>query len=103
MMAQLVSRAVARARVGEDADLAQRVRERGEALASVLAGLLKLSRVHAADSLFRLAIPVGPDHVADNDLFPGTTGQHEHGSPSWMVPNSSVRLCTTTPFQKTVK
>ena len=47
---QSVSRAVARARVGEDADLAQRVRERGEALASVLAGLLKLSRVHAADN-----------------------------------------------------
>jgi hypothetical protein len=42
-----LGRALGRARVGESADLSQRVRELGEGLARVLAGLLKLSRVHA--------------------------------------------------------
>jgi hypothetical protein len=45
-----LSRAIGRARAGEDRELAQRVRERGEQLAHMLAGLLKMSRVHAADN-----------------------------------------------------
>ncbi|GEJ59154.1 HD-GYP domain-containing protein [Anaeromyxobacter diazotrophicus] len=45
-----LSRAIGRARAGEDRELAQKVREGGEALASVLCGLLKMSRVHAADN-----------------------------------------------------
>lgn len=45
-----LARAVGRARAGEDGDLAQKVREHGEALAHVLGGLLKMSRVHAADN-----------------------------------------------------
>lgn len=45
-----LSRAMGRARAGEDRELAQKVREGGEALVSVLCGLLKMSRVHAADN-----------------------------------------------------
>jgi hypothetical protein len=45
-----LSRAIGRARAGEDRELAQRVRERGEQLVHMMAGLLKMSRVHAADN-----------------------------------------------------
>jgi HD-GYP domain-containing protein (c-di-GMP phosphodiesterase class II) len=45
-----LGRAVARARAGEDRELAQRVRELGEQAAHMLAGLIKMSRVHAADN-----------------------------------------------------
>ncbi len=45
-----LARALGRARAGEDRELAQRVRENGEALAQMLAGLLKMTRVHAADN-----------------------------------------------------
>ncbi|HEX9289319.1 MAG TPA: hypothetical protein VF904_07350 [Anaeromyxobacteraceae bacterium] len=45
-----LGRAIARARAGEDRELAQKVRDGGEALANVLGGLLKMSRVHAADN-----------------------------------------------------
>ncbi|HTN51623.1 MAG TPA: HD domain-containing protein [Anaeromyxobacter sp.] len=45
-----LGRALGRARVGEDRDLAQRVRESGEGIAHLLAGLLKLCRVHAPDN-----------------------------------------------------
>ncbi|HUL59221.1 MAG TPA: HD domain-containing protein [Anaeromyxobacteraceae bacterium] len=45
-----LGRALARARAGEDRELAAAVRERGEQLAHLLAGLLKMSRVHAADN-----------------------------------------------------
>lgn len=39
-----------RARAGVDGDLAQAVREKGEQLAHLLNGLLKMTRVHAADN-----------------------------------------------------
>jgi hypothetical protein len=42
--------ALGKARAGEDRELGQRVRENGEALAQMLAGLLKMTRVHAADN-----------------------------------------------------
>lgn len=45
-----LARAVARARAGEDYELAQKVRESGETIAKLLAGLLKLNRVHVADN-----------------------------------------------------
>ena len=45
-----LSRAITRARAGEDRELAQRVRELGEQAAHMLAGLIKMSRVHAADN-----------------------------------------------------
>jgi hypothetical protein len=45
-----LGRALGRARAGEDRELAQRVRELGEQLAHMLAGLLKLTRVHAPDN-----------------------------------------------------
>jgi HD-GYP domain-containing protein (c-di-GMP phosphodiesterase class II) len=45
-----LARALGRARVGEDRDLAQRVREAGEQLVHLLSGLLKLTRVHAAEN-----------------------------------------------------
>jgi len=45
-----LGRAIGRARAGEDRELSQKVREGGEALANVLCGLLKMSRVHAADN-----------------------------------------------------
>ena len=47
---QSLGRAIGRARAGEDRELAQKVREKGESLAHLLAGLLKMSRVHAADN-----------------------------------------------------
>jgi hypothetical protein len=43
-----LSRALGRARAGEDRELSQKVREGGEALVQLLAGLFKMSRVHAA-------------------------------------------------------
>jgi len=45
-----LGRSVRKARAGEDRELAQRVREGGETLAHMLGGLLKMSRVHAADN-----------------------------------------------------
>jgi len=45
-----LARAIGRARAGEDRELSQRVREGGETLAQLLGGLLKMSRVHAADN-----------------------------------------------------
>jgi hypothetical protein len=45
-----LARALGRARAGEDRELAQRVRENGEALGQMLSGLLKMSRVHAPDN-----------------------------------------------------
>ena len=45
-----LARAISRARAGEDRELAQRVRELGEQAAHMLAGLLKMSRVHASDN-----------------------------------------------------
>jgi hypothetical protein len=72
-----LSRALGRARAGEDRELAQKVREGGESLAQLLAGLLKMSRVHAADnrafdapvegfqrSLALLVELLGPVHLA---------------------------------------
>ncbi len=44
----VLGHALSRARAGEDRELAAKVRERGEQLAHLLAGLLKMSRVHAA-------------------------------------------------------
>ena len=43
-------RALGRARAGEDRELAQKVREGGEQLTQLLAGLLKLTRVHSPDN-----------------------------------------------------
>ncbi len=45
-----LSRALGRARAGEDRELSGKVRERGEQLGQMLAGLLKMTRVHAADN-----------------------------------------------------
>jgi len=45
-----LARALGRARAGEDHDLTQRVRESGEQVAHMLAGLLKLTRVHSPDN-----------------------------------------------------
>ncbi len=45
-----LGRALGRARAGEDRELSQKVREGGEALANIVCGLLKMSRVHAADN-----------------------------------------------------
>lgn len=45
-----LARALGRARAGEDRDLAQKVRERGEQVAHLLAGLLRLTRVHTPDN-----------------------------------------------------
>jgi hypothetical protein len=45
-----LGRALGRARAGEDRELAQRVREGGEQLVQLLAGLLKLTRVHSPDN-----------------------------------------------------
>lgn len=95
-----LGRTIGRARAGEDRELAQRVRERGEQLAHMLAGLLKMSRVHAADNrafdapvsefgkaLEQLAGLLGPvhlvaveDQVYVNDIrirTDGKTGAHE--------------------------
>jgi len=74
---QSLSRALGRARAGEDRELAQKVREGGESLAHLLGGLLKMSRVHAADNrafdapaegfgkaLGQLVELLGPVHLA---------------------------------------
>ena len=45
-----LGRALGRARVGEDRELANHVRELGERLAHLLAGLLKMTRLHAPDN-----------------------------------------------------
>ncbi len=45
-----LARTLGRARAGEDRELSQKVREGGEALAHLFAGLLKMSRVHAPDN-----------------------------------------------------
>ncbi len=45
-----LAQAIERARVGEDRQLAQEVRERGEQLANLLYGLLRTSRTHDADN-----------------------------------------------------
>jgi hypothetical protein len=45
-----LARAIGRARAGEDRDLGQKIRDDGAALAQVLAGLMKLSRVHAPEN-----------------------------------------------------
>ena len=45
-----LGRALGRARAGEDRELAQKVREGGEQLVHLLAGLLKLTRVHSPDN-----------------------------------------------------
>ncbi|HEY3448860.1 MAG TPA: HD domain-containing protein [Myxococcales bacterium] len=45
-----VGRAIARARVGEDRELAAEVRERGEHLVNLMSGLLRMSRIHAPDN-----------------------------------------------------
>jgi HD domain len=45
-----LGRALGRARAGEDRELAQKVREGGEQLVQLIAGLLKLSRVHSPDN-----------------------------------------------------
>ena len=45
-----LGRALGRARAGEDRELAQKVREGGEQLVQLLAGLLKLTRVHSPDN-----------------------------------------------------
>lgn len=45
-----LARALGRARAGEDRELAQRVREGGESVAHLLAGLLKMTRVHAPEN-----------------------------------------------------
>jgi hypothetical protein len=45
-----LGRALGRARAGEDRELAQKVREGGEQLVQLLAGLLKLTRVHSPEN-----------------------------------------------------
>jgi hypothetical protein len=45
-----LARALERARAGEDRELAAAVREKGEGLAHLLSGLLKLTRVHSPDN-----------------------------------------------------
>jgi hypothetical protein len=45
-----LGRALGRARAGEDRELAQRVREGGENLVQLVAGLLKLTRIHSPDN-----------------------------------------------------
>ena len=45
-----LGRALGRARAGEDRELAQKVREGGEHLVQLMAGLLKLTRVHSPDN-----------------------------------------------------
>jgi hypothetical protein len=45
-----LARALGRARAGEDRDLAQKVRESGEQVVHLLAGLLKLTRVHSPEN-----------------------------------------------------
>ncbi len=45
-----LGRTLGKAHAGEDRELAQRVRDDGEQLCQMLAGLLKMTRVHAADN-----------------------------------------------------
>jgi len=45
-----LARALARARAGEDRELHQKLRDRGDALAQVLAALFRTTRMHAADN-----------------------------------------------------
>ena len=45
-----LARALGRARIGEDRNLANQVRELGERLAHLLAGLLRMGRLHSADN-----------------------------------------------------
>jgi len=45
-----LGRALGKAHAGEDRELAQRVRDEGEQLCQMLAGLLKMTRVHAPDN-----------------------------------------------------
>jgi hypothetical protein len=45
-----LARALGRARIGEDRALANQVRELGERLAHLLAGLLRMTRLHSADN-----------------------------------------------------
>ncbi len=47
---QRLGRALDRARAGEDRQLAQQVRERGEQVANLFGGLLRMTRVHAPDN-----------------------------------------------------
>jgi hypothetical protein len=47
---EALGRAIGRARVGEDRELANTVRELGERLAHLLAGLLRMSRLHSPDN-----------------------------------------------------
>jgi hypothetical protein len=74
---QSLARAIGRAKAGEDRELAQKVRDGGESLAHLLGGLLKMSRVHAADNrafeapvegfvkaLGQLSDLLGPVHLA---------------------------------------
>ena len=47
---ELLGRAIGRARIGEDRELANRVRELGERLAHLLLGLLRMTRMHSPDN-----------------------------------------------------
>jgi HD-GYP domain-containing protein (c-di-GMP phosphodiesterase class II) len=47
---EALGRAIGRARVGEDRELANTVRELGERLAHLLSGLLRMSRLHSPDN-----------------------------------------------------
>lgn len=47
---ETLARALARARIGEDRALANQVRELGERLAHLLAGLLRMTRLHSPDN-----------------------------------------------------
>jgi HD-GYP domain-containing protein (c-di-GMP phosphodiesterase class II) len=47
---ETLARALGRARIGEDRALANRVRELGERLAHLLAGLLRMTRMHSPDN-----------------------------------------------------
>ncbi len=47
---QNLGKSLGKARAGEDKELSGKVREAGEAMAQMLAGILKMSKVHAADN-----------------------------------------------------
>jgi hypothetical protein len=47
---EALARALGRARIGEDRALANQVRERGERLAHLLSGLLRMTRLHSPDN-----------------------------------------------------
>jgi hypothetical protein len=63
-----LARAIARARAGEDHELAQKVRERGETIAKLLAGLLRLNRLHDAQNA-AFEVPVAELSRAVGDLY----------------------------------